>query len=400
MHAAPLGGDDEVDDRIRAVEDTTAKLAVGEAVTSFPSSAGIIDRKILTTISAWLGLRSHLTAPEHDKASQSTTLVRLATDRYTFGKSEARKPYAVPADGPPIARTFRGGRDSLRTELAARYAAASNRAPAIQALSDAMLVLEGRCLQASRTLLSLRLARTVDAIVLDLGRADGQVVRIGPDEWSVGRTPPGIIWQRTELTGELPLPERGGSLDGLRDLINVTDEAWSLLRGLLVASLIPDIPHPVGLFRGPQGAGKSSATQDHSSPYERAQLLALRASFREQWQLHGGIEDALVDSLALAFTHYLSRTARLQVLSTTEAKQEDGYLRQHREWSPPRVEVAAWIEQAAVMMERFHRLFLRTLRTLQDYRRGAAPRVAIAQADQVHVAEQQINVTAGPTLRT
>ena len=100
--------------------------------------------------------------------------------------------------------------------------------------------------------------------------------------------------------------------------------------------------------------------------------------------------------LALAYSEYLYWSARLQVLSTSEAKQEERELKQSGEWSPPRMEVGEWIEQAARMAERFHKTFLRTLRALQDFRRGPAPRVAISQAGQVNVGAEQVNVAAPP----
>jgi hypothetical protein len=50
------------------------------------------------------------------------------------------------------------------------------------------------------------------------------------------------------------------------------------------------------------------------------------------------------------------------------------------------------------MVERFHRLFLRSLRALQDYRRGPAPRVAIGNVGQVNVGSEQVNVGAAAAI--
>jgi hypothetical protein len=49
------------------------------------------------------------------------------------------------------------------------------------------------------------------------------------------------------------------------------------------------------------------------------------------------------------------------------------------------------IEQAAGMVDRFNRIFLRTLRALRDLRR-LPPAVIVAKADQVNVGGQQVNV--------
>jgi hypothetical protein len=47
------------------------------------------------------------------------------------------------------------------------------------------------------------------------------------------------------------------------------------------------------------------------------------------------------------------------------------------------------------MVERCHRLYLRTLRALQDQQRLQPP-VVVRRAGQVNVAHQQINVAASP----
>jgi hypothetical protein len=205
--AARAAGDDEAADRIAAVHSTAERLRMGELVQGGPTLADSLDSRILDALRAWLDLRGSTPAsrpPQErpieggkEKESQSSALIRLSEADYTFHMSDGGEPFAVAREGPPIARMLRGGRDSLRAVLAARYAAAHDRAPSACALADAMLVIEGRCLTATRVTLALRLAQTPDAIVLDLGRADGQCVTISAGGWSIGPTPPGIIWRRT-----------------------------------------------------------------------------------------------------------------------------------------------------------------------------------------------------------
>ena len=60
----------------------------------------------------------------------------------------------------------------------------------------------------------------------------------------------------------MPGPDnRPDALNELRSLLNVTDETWSLIAGWLVAAYIPDIPHPILMLGGLQGAGKSTAAK-------------------------------------------------------------------------------------------------------------------------------------------
>lgn len=61
-------------------------------------------------------------------------------------------------------------------------------------------------------------------------------------------------------TEPLP-PVSGGSLTELRDLLNVTDEAWARIVPWLVTGLIPQVPRPVLLLSGGQCSGKSVAAR-------------------------------------------------------------------------------------------------------------------------------------------
>lgn len=194
------------------------------------------------------------------KASQATLLVRLAEARYRLGVAASGEPFAVPHNGAYVARMLRGGRDSLRAELSAAFAGAHGRVPASAALADAMLALEGRALAGERVPLALRVAGDPTRLVIDLGDATGRAVVIDPDGWTlVDRSP--VLFRRSDLSGALPTPERGGDLAELRALLNVTAETWPLLLAWLVAALIPELPHPIVLLTGEHGVGKSTTAR-------------------------------------------------------------------------------------------------------------------------------------------
>jgi hypothetical protein len=52
------------------------------------------------------------------------------------------------------------------------------------------------------------------------------------------------------------------------------------------------------------------------------------------------------------------------------------------------------VDQAAAMVDRFNRIFLRTLRALRDLRRYAPATVVVQNAGQVNVGSQQVNMAA------
>jgi hypothetical protein len=65
-------------------------------------------------------------------------------------------------------------------------------------------------------------------------------------------------------------------------------------------------------------------------------------------------------------------------------------LREGGPGEPPRLSVAEALDQAEAMVERCHRLYLRTLGALQDLRRR--PPVVVRRAGQVNIAGQQVNL--------
>lgn len=195
-----------------------------------------------------------------NKKSAATMLVELAQDRFSFGVSDLDEPFALDKSGPKIVRTLRGGKTSLRSVLARLYFDAYKRTAGQQALSDALLVLEGRCIDAPVTQLHVRVGEHRDDFWLDLGDNSGAAVRISSGGWSVEQEPP-VRFKRTSLQAALPSPVAGGSLEVLWEWLNVDVKDRPLILSYLVAALMPSIPHPILSLIAEQGTGKSTATR-------------------------------------------------------------------------------------------------------------------------------------------
>jgi hypothetical protein len=73
-----------------------------------------------------------------------------------------------------------------------------------------------------------------------------------------------MLFRRTATTAALPEPTRG-SLDELWQVLNVAEADRPVLAAVLVAALIPDMPHPIVLVQGEHGAGKSTGTKTIAS---------------------------------------------------------------------------------------------------------------------------------------
>lgn len=196
--------------------------------------------------------------PPDGKASQADVLVALAAEHYDLGVSTSGEPFAVEKDGPSVALRLRGGKNgtSLRAALAALYVEQKTKVPSASALSDAMTAIEGFALRSTPTELHLRVAEHGSEIVLDLGDASGRVVVIGAKGWRIEDRSP-VLFYRTAANLPLPEPERGGRLEALRSVVNISDEAWPLVLAWLVSALVAEIPHPLALLSGTQGSGKT-----------------------------------------------------------------------------------------------------------------------------------------------
>ncbi len=132
------------------------------------------------------------------------------------------------------------------------------------------------------------------------------------------------------------------------------------------------------------------ATDWGDLPFARAQFLAVRHAFKEQWQPQNEGEQLLVDMLAQLFLGHLEWLHTLQRRATLTMQMEEGEVRRTGKWKAQRVTEEEAIEAAGLMVERFSRLFMRTLRAIRDLRRFSV-NVSITNPTQVNFGTQQVN---------
>jgi hypothetical protein len=188
-------------------------------------------------------------------------LIEIAHRHFRFGQNAEREAFAVPKTGPNVALAIgTDAHDSFRAFLAKEYRKTLKTVPCKSQLSDAIQILTADCLEATPEPCFRRVAPCHDGgIAVDLGRADGKTVLIyanGPTRWHVADRSP-VLFQRTQLMGEMPLPVEGGSLDEIPEVMGLSERHWSLLLGWILAAYEPAIPHPLLAIFGPAGAGKS-----------------------------------------------------------------------------------------------------------------------------------------------
>jgi hypothetical protein len=187
---------------------------------------------------------------------------------------------------------------------------------------------------------------------------------------------------------------RLGTLDG-KDLKEVS---WSDLSAVARADMgevlalwgrIRDAADDA-LMCGTRAAAVAGAT----SPYERAEFLAIRDAFADEWKPRGGIESAMIDQLTIAFSlqMYWAAIAHERATRAADEMREERRRYESMGWKLPRQSEADATEQAHRLADGYNRQFLRVLRQLRDLRRYAPP-VIVNNGGQVNVANQQVNVT-------
>jgi hypothetical protein len=129
--------------------------------------------------------------------------------------------------------------------------------------------------------------------------------------------------------------------------------------------------------------------------WPRAQFLAVRAALAEGLRPRNGLEWLLIDTMAQAQTLLLLWQENLagQTLLAARARKPDPDMPRHP--LGRRLTAAEMREEAAAMVERWQRQFLKALEAYQRQRRQA-PAVIVRNAGQVNVGGQQVNVAGTP----
>ncbi|MEV0957452.1 ATP-binding protein [Streptomyces sp. NPDC049951] len=203
---------------------------------------------------------------EDEKTPAREVITEYAQSHFRYFRTTEGTVYAQRL-GHPVARPIRsqGTTGSHRQELM------------VDLFKDGVGVFNGTSLKESLDLIEalalsedvqpthIRVAPGFDgATWLDLGRDDGQSVRIHPNGWDIlVPDPREVCWRRTQLTGELPMPARDTEGKGIDQLLRLTNFATADTESLALAWLIgclgPSVPVPAPFLTGPQGAGKSTA---------------------------------------------------------------------------------------------------------------------------------------------
>ncbi|MEE1777672.1 ATP-binding protein [Streptomyces sp. NPDC049952] len=203
---------------------------------------------------------------EDEKTPAREVITEYAQSHFRYFRTTEGTVYAQRI-GHPVARPIRsqGTTGSHRQELMVDLFNDGVGVFNGTSLKEALDLIEALALSHDVQPTHIRVAPGFDgATWLDLGRDDGQSVRIHPNGWDVLTPDPReVCWRRTQLTGELPMPARDTEGKGIDQLLRLTNFATADTESLALAWLIgclgPSVPVPAPFLTGPQGAGKSTA---------------------------------------------------------------------------------------------------------------------------------------------
>jgi hypothetical protein len=161
----------------------------------------------------------------------------------------------------------------FRNFLTHKYVELTNgKAPSAGLVTSAITLLQTNAEIQERDRVVVRLAseRTVlrgteqECLYLDLDNRDGTVMMITKDGWFPGDDPDRFLFRHPKHMAALPEPLRGGSLEELRQFLNLPDDdAWLLYQGFLLMVFNPFdvVTEPILLLNGPPGSAKSTTAR-------------------------------------------------------------------------------------------------------------------------------------------
>lgn len=189
---------------------------------------------------------------------QADILIELATNGAMLFHSPDSTPFAdIQVNG--HRETFPIRSKGFKRWLARRFFETEKGAPNSEAMNSALNVIEAKAhFDGSELEVCVRIGAHDGRIYLDLGDSSWSAVEVDAGGWRIVETPP-VRFRRSSGMQSLPSPEQGGSIDTLRDFLNVAgDDDFALAVSWLLAAYRDCGPYPVLVLSGEQGAAKST----------------------------------------------------------------------------------------------------------------------------------------------
>ena len=199
-------------------------------------------------------------AARSTRRSATATLLRIA-ERYDLFHSPDGTGYAdIDIDGHRETLALRSRETKGRLEH--EYLLKVMDTPPHNAVQSTISTLETRAkYQGAERSVHVRVADQEGRLFLDLADKGWRAIKISATGWSVVDNPP-VRFCRPAGMRPLPVPEKGGSIDDLRQFLNLRDDNdFVLIVAWLLAAFRPQGPYAVLAVSGGQGSAKSSLSK-------------------------------------------------------------------------------------------------------------------------------------------
>ena len=213
--------------------------------------------------------------------SQVDILVGFTHEAELFHNPEGAGYADIMVDGDR--QTWRIRSDGFRLWLLQRFFQSTRGGPSSEAIQSAINVIEARArFGGSKRNVYLRAGECEGRIYLDLCNETWEAVEIDSSGWRVVQNPP-IRFCRSGGMFALPPPASGGSIEALREFLNVrSDDDFVLAIAFILACLRGRSPYPVLVLSGEQGSAKSTFSAVVRKLVD-PNKSALRALPRNEW---------------------------------------------------------------------------------------------------------------------
>lgn len=212
-----------------------------------------------------IGRRAGNENPEPDKGdSQTEVLLKLALAAELFHTDDHTAFADIMVDG--HRETHRISRPAFRSWLTHLYYQQEERAPNSTALDTALATITAKArFDGEMRAVHVRTGEHGGKIYIDLCNDAWQAIEIDADGWREVSAP-GLRFIRSAGMLPLPKPVKGGSIEELRQFINVkrpekrddSDSDFILVVAFTLAALLPSGPYAILVLTGREGSAKST----------------------------------------------------------------------------------------------------------------------------------------------
>jgi hypothetical protein len=196
---------------------------------------------------------------KEDKGTIAERVLKLAFAAEYFCTPDKATYADIRVDGVRETHSIRSR--AFRLWLTGEFYDSEEKAINSNAMAEVLGVLDAKAVRSKVVQeVNLRTAEHQGKVYLDLGSSDWSAVEVDAQGWRVVAEPP-VRFTRPESLLALPTPIEGGSLDELKELINVDGDSWVLIITFLLFSLCPNKTYPVLVLAAVRGSGKTAAAE-------------------------------------------------------------------------------------------------------------------------------------------